>query len=385
MSEQKIRFRVPEHIRSIDPYQPGTPVEEVERELGIHAIKLASNENPLGPSPLAVEAARNYLSSINLYPDGSGYYLRRKLSARLGIEMEKIVLGQGSCELIDLFARILLDSGDEAVTCSGSFPLYYSAVRATGANLVAVPLRDYTFDLDAIAAAVSPRTRLVFLANPNNPTGTCFTADAFDDFLARLSQDVVVVLDEAYFEYVELKNYSRSLDLVRAGKNLIVLRTFSKAYGLAGLRIGYGMGPEDLVAQVHKVRAPFNTTSLGQVAALAALDDARHLERSIEMNRAGLAQLARGVDAVGVKHVPSFANFVFAELGSDARAQAEALLKLGVIVRPLAWMGFPGAVRVTVGSREENEKFLRALAQVHGASPGWAPAPIGGAPPERIR
>ena len=385
MSEQKIRARVPNHIRSIDPYRPGQPVEEVERELKIHAIKLASNENPLGPSPLAVEAARNFLDSLHRYPDGSGYYLRQKLSARLGVEMDKIVLGQGSCELIDLFARILLDAGDEALTCAGSFPLYYSAVRATGADLVAVPLREYTFDLDALAAAVSPRTRLIFLANPNNPTGTCFSADAFDAFLSRVPENVVVVLDEAYYEYVALKNYSRSLDLVRAGKNLVVLRTFSKAYGLAGMRIGYGIGPEDLLAQLNKVRAPFNTTSIGQVAALAALDDARHLARSVEMNRAGLTQLGQGLALLGVTFVPSVANFVFVELGSGGEARADELLRLGVIVRPLAWMGFPQAIRITVGSREENEKFLQALAQLLGASPGCAPAPISGAPPQRMR
>lgn len=385
MSEQKIRARVPDYIRGIDPYRPGKPVEEVEREFAIHAIKLASNENPLGPSPLAVAAAQNFLPSLHRYPDGGGHYLRQKLSARLGVEMDKIVIGQGSCELIDLFARVLLDAGDEAITCAGSFPLYYSAVRATGADLVAVPLRDYTFDLDALAAAVSPRTRLIFLANPNNPTGTCFTADAFNAFLARVPENVVVVLDEAYYEYVTLQNYSRSLDLVRAGKNLVVLRTFSKAYGLAGMRIGYGIGPEDLLAQLNKVRAPFNTTSLGQVAALAALDDAHHVARSVEMNRAGLEQLAGGLTRLGVKFVPSVANFVFVELGLDAQARASALLQLGVIVRPLAWMGFPNAVRVTVGSREENEKFLQALAQLQGATPGCAPAPAGGAPPQRMR
>lgn len=385
MSKQKIRARVPEHIRGIDPYRPGKPVEEVELELGIRAIKLASNENPLGPSPLAVEAAQKFLHSVHLYPDGGAYYLRRKLSTRLGVEMEKIVLGQGSCELIDLFARVLLDSGDEAVTCAGSFPLYYSAVRATGAQLITVPLREYTFDLDALAAAISPRTRLIFLANPNNPTGTCFDADAFDAFLARVPESVVVVLDEAYYEYVLLKNYSRSLDLVRAGKNLVVLRTFSKAYALAGMRIGYGLGPEDLLAQVNKIRAPFNTTSVGQVAALATLDDARHLERSVEMNRLGLEQLAQGLTRLGVKFVPSFANFVFVVLGPDTQARADELLRLGVIVRPLTWMGFPDAVRVTVGSREENEKFLQALAQLQTVASGRAPVPSGITPPQSTR
>ena len=382
MSEQKIRARVPDYIRSIDPYRPGKPVEEVERELKIRAIKLASNENPLGPSPLAVEAARNFLPSLNRYPDGAGFYLRQKLSARLGVELEKIIIGNGSCELIDLCARILLDAGDEALTCTGSFPLYYSAVRATGAHLVVVPLRDYTFDLDALAAAVSPRTRLIFLANPNNPTGTHFTADALDAFLGKIRAEVVVLLDEAYYEYVERKNYSRSMDLVRAEKNLVVLRTFSKVYGLAGLRMGYGIGPEDLLAQMNKVRAPFNTTSISQVAALAALDDTAHVARSVETNLAGLEQLTRGLSQLGVKCAPSVANFVFVEIGPDAQARADALLKLGVIVRPLEWMGFPGAIRVTVGSREENDKFLQALAQIRGVSADRAEAPAGGVPPQ---
>ena len=385
MSDKKIVARVPDFIRSIDPYRPGKPVEEVERELNIRAIKLASNENPLGPSPLAVEAAQKFLQSLSRYPDGGGYHLRRKLASRLGVEMERIILGNGSCELIDLVARTLLDSGDEGLTCSCSFPFYYSAIRATGASLVTVPLRDFSFDLDALAAAVTPRTRLIFVANPNNPTGTHFIADAFDAFLARVPETVVVVLDEAYFEYVEAKNYSRSMDLVRAGRNLLVLRTFSKAYGLAGLRIGYAMGPEDLLAQMNKVRAPFNTTSISQVAALAALDDARHVERSVEMNRAGLDQLASGLARLGVKFVPSVANFVFVQLGGDAQSFAAALLKLGVIVRPLAWMGFPDAIRVTVGSREENQKFLEALAQSRGVSAIRAAVPASDTPPQGRR
>jgi histidinol-phosphate aminotransferase len=386
MSDQKIRARVPEFIRSIEPYRPGKPVEEVERELNIHAIKLASNENPLGPSPLAVEAIRKFLSSLHRYPDGGGYYLRQKLAARLGVELERIFLGNGTCEVIDLCARVLLHCpDDEALTCTGSFPLYYTSVRATGARLVALPLRDYTFDLPAIAAAISPRTRVVILANPNNPTGTHFTADAFDAFLARVPAEVLVVLDEAYYEYVERKDYSRSIALVRAGRNLLVLRTFSKVYGLAGLRIGYGVGPEDLLAQMNKIRAPFNTASISQVAALAALDDAAHVARSVEMNRAGLEQLAQGLARLGVKFVPSVANFVFVEFASDAEARADDLLKLGVIVRPLAWMGFSNAVRVTVGSREENDKFLQALAQICAASSDGAAAPLSGPPPQRTR
>jgi histidinol-phosphate aminotransferase len=251
---------------------------------------------------------------------------------------------------------------------------------------VTAPLRDYSFDLDALAAALTPRTRLIFLANPNNPTGTHFNADAFDDFLPRVPEGVIVVLDEAYYEYVDEKNYSRAMSLVRSVKNLLVLRTFSKVYGLAGLRIGYGAGPADLLAQMDKIRTPFNTTSVGQVAALAALDDAPHVRHSVETNRAGLQQLADGLKRLGVKYVPSVANFLFVEFGSSAEVIAAELLRRGVIVRPLAWMGFPNALRVTAGVREENQKFLDALAEVREKlwekSPARTSSPAGGAAPQ---
>lgn len=363
MTSKAIEELVPAWIREIDAYRPGRPIEEVERELGIRAIKLASNENPLGPSPLAVEAARRALGDANWYPDGAGYYLRKKLSDRLGLEMDRLMLGAGSCELIDLVARTLLVPGDNAVTSQGSFPLYYSAVRATGERLVAVPLRDFTFDLDAIARAVDARTRVIYLANPNNPTGTMFTADAFDAFLARIPETALVVLDEAYFEYADRPGYSRSLDLVRSGRNLLVLRTFSKVYGLAGLRVGYAAGPPGLLAQMNKVRQPFNVSGVSLAAALAALDDAEHVRRSLENNRRGLAQLEAGLRAQGVAFVPSAANFLLILLGPATNRLVEAILRLGVIVRPMAWMGFAEAIRVSVGTPAENEKFLAALAQ----------------------
>ncbi len=359
---------IPGYIRGIDPYQPGKPIEEVERELKIHAIKLASNENPLGPSPLAVEAAKKALAEAHRYPDGGGYYLREKLAARLGVPMENILLGLGSSELIDLAARALLRPGEEGITSAGSFPLFYIAIRGTGAKLVEVPLKDYTFDLEGIARAVTPRTRVIIAANPNNPTGTMFTAAAFDKFLSAVPHDVLVVLDEAYYDYVERTDYSRSIELVRRGRNLMVLRTFSKVYGLAGMRIGYAIGPAGFLRELNKVRTPFNTSGVSQAAALAALDDSEHVRRSIESNRAGMKRLAEGLQSLGVEHVPSFGNFLLVVLESDAEPVAEALLRLGVIVRPMGWMGFPNAVRVTVGRRDENEKFLAALAQVRAAA-----------------
>lgn len=355
---------IPPFIREIDPYVPGKPIEEVERELEVRAVKLASNENPLGPSPRAIEAARKALGESNRYPDGGGYYLRKALAERLRVPQENIILGNGSTDLIHLSAEMLLAAEDSAVTSEGSFPLYYIAVRKTGAKLIAVPQRNYAFDLDGIAQAIGPKTNIVYIANPNNPTGTVFDADAFDAFLARVPERVLVVLDEAYCDYVPLANYSRSIELVRQGKNLLVLRTFSKVYGLAGLRVGYGIGPAELLAEMNKIRLPFNTSGVGQAAALAALDDAEHVRRSVEANRAGLAQLGKGLEKLGVKFVPSAANFLLAELGENAEQLAGEMLKLGVIVRPMRWMGFPWAVRVSVGTAGENEKFLRALAQI---------------------
>ena len=360
---------VPPYIRELAPYVPGKPIEEVERELNMHAIKLASNENPLGASPLAIAAAQKALAASNRYPDGSGFYLREALAKKHGIPVESIILGGGSTELIDLSARIALVPGDCGVTSYGSFPLYYIAIRATGASFLDVPMHDYQFDLEAIARDLPEETKLIFLANPNNPTGTMFSADNLDTFLARVPEHILVVLDEAYYDYVDDPNYSRSIDIVRGGRNLIVLRTFSKVYGLAGLRIGYGIGPAALLTEMNKIRGPFNTSGVAQAAASAALDDTEHVRRSVESNRAGLAQMASGLHSLKIKFVPSVANFLLVIFGTDTEPLVEELLKHGVIVRPMRWMGFPTALRVTVGTHEENEKFLRALAEVRASLP----------------
>jgi histidinol-phosphate aminotransferase len=305
---------------------------------------------------------------MNRYPDGGGHYLREKLAGRLGVRMENLILGSGSTDLIDLVARTLLDHTDEGATSSGSFPMYYLSIRAAGAKLNVVPMRDYGFDLDALAKAVTPRTKLVYIANPNNPTGTVFTASAFDAFLKKLPRTLVIVLDEAYHEYVDRPNYSRAIECVREGHHLLVLRTFSKVYGLAGLRIGYAIGPASLLEEMNKVRSPFNTSGVAQAAALAALDDTAHVSRSVESNLAGLKQLDDGLSAMGVRFVPSVGNFLLAEFEFDGKLVSDELLKLGVIVRPMGWMGFPRAIRVTVGTREENAKLLAALAQVRAAT-----------------
>jgi histidinol-phosphate aminotransferase len=365
---------VPPYIRELAPYVPGKPIDEVERELNMHAIKLASNENPLGPSPLAIAAAQKALAGSNRYPDGSGFHLREALVKKHGVSVENIILGGGSTELIDLSARIALVPGDCGVTSYGSFPLYYIAIRATGATYLDIPMRDYHFDLQAIARDLPEEAKLIFLANPNNPTGTMFNADDLDAFLGRVPEHVLVVLDEAYCDYVDDPNYSRSLDLVRGGRNLLVLRTFSKVYGLAGLRIGYGIGPAALLAEMNKIRGPFNTSGVAQAAGLAALGDAEHVHRTVESNRAGLKQLAAGLENLGIKFVPSVANFILVIIGTDAEPLVEELLKHGVIVRPMRWMGFPMAIRVTVGTHEENEKFLHALAEAQASLPRRASA-----------
>lgn len=365
MTKLLIRELVPECIRELAPYVPGKPVEEVERELKTHAIKLASNENPLGPSPLAIEAAKKALLISNRYPDGSGFYLREALSKKHSIPAENIILGNGSTELIDLAARLVLRPGDCGVSSYGSFPLYYIAIRAAGARLIETPLRDFAFDLETMARDLPPETKIIYLANPNNPTGTLFTADDFDAFLAPVPDHVLVVLDEAYCDYIDDPNYSRSIEIVRRGRNLIVLRTFSKAHGLAGLRIGYGVGPAELFNEMNKIRGPFNTSGVAQAAALAALDDFAHVRRSVESNRAGLAQLGAGLHKLGVHYIPSVANFLFLTFDFETEPLSEEMLSRGVIVRPMRWMGFPNAIRVSVGTPEENETFLRVLADVY--------------------
>jgi histidinol-phosphate aminotransferase len=365
---------VPGYMRSVIPYQPGKPVEEVERELGIRAVKLASNENPLGPSPLAVEAARRALGEANRYPDGGSYYLREKLAARFAVPMEQVFVGLGSSEVIDLAARILLGPGTEAATSAGSYPPYAISTCAAGATLVTAPLRDYAYDLEALAGVISPRTRVVFLANPNNPTGTYFAGEAFAKLLGRVPDDVLVVVDEAYFDYVPDPGYSRAMEFARERHNVMVLRTFSKVYGLAGLRVGYAIGPADLFAEMNKLRTPFNTAGVGQAAAMAALDDGEHVRRSVESNQAGRLQLEEGLRSLGAGYVRSATNFMFVHTEEDGGAVAQELLRQGVIVRPMGWMGFPQGVRVTVGLAEENRKFLQAFARVC-AQKGTAASP----------
>jgi len=352
----------------IRPYPPGKPIEEVERELGRTAIKLASNENPLGPSPKAQEAIRNFLGGLHFYPDGGGYYLRKKLTEIHGLAMDQIILGAGSTDLIELVGKTFLSAGDEAITSESAFYMYRLAIEDMGAGLVLRPMRDMTFDLPAIAHAVTQRTKVIYLGNPNNPTGTMFTADELDRFLDAIPPRILVVLDEAYYEYVQRPDYAHSLEYVRAGRNILVLRTFSKVHGLAGIRLGYGMGHPELIECLNRIRSPFNASSVAQVAGIAALDDHEHVARSVESNHQEMKFLTEELTLLGVRYTPSVGNFLLIDTGRDCEEDFMRLLHEGVIVRPMKIYGFPTSQRVTVGTHEENEQFLEALHRV-AASP----------------
>lgn len=354
-------------IRALQPYPPGKPIEEVEREYGVsNSIKLASNENSLGPSPKAVAALRDAAATVHLYPDGDAYYLRRALAERLGVGADWFLFGNGSNELIELAVRSFVHEGDEAVIAEHAFVIYAMAVQAQGGRTVVVPARDLGHDLDAMAAAVSSRTRMVFLANPNNPTGTMFRRRDWERFLSAVPPEVIVVMDEAYAEYVEDDEYPDSIASLAADRPILVLRTFSKIYGLAGLRIGYGVASPEVLDVMNRLRAPFNVNLMAQRAALAALSDDEHLERTRRMNREGMTQLESGLTSMGIDFVPSSANFILMRVGDVARVYEE-LLRRGVIVRPVGVYGLPDHIRVTIGTREENERFLRALREVRGA------------------
>ena len=356
--------RVPEYIRSLVPYEPGKPIEEVEREFGIaNSVKLASNENPLGPSPKALAAVRAKLDQLNLYPDGDCFYLKQGLSKKLGVAPENLIFGNGSNEIIELAARTFMRPGDEAVMAEQAFVVYQLIVQAVGGKGVAVPLKNCTHDLAALAAAVSARTRVVFLANPNNPTGTIYRRSEWEAFLGGVSRDVLLIVDEAYFEYVQDPDYPDSLRYHSQDRSILTLRTFSKLYGLAGLRIGYGVASKEVIGLMQRVRQPFNVNAPAQWAALAALDDLDHVKRSLDVNRQGLDYLQREFQRLGLEFVPSQANFILVRVGKGQEI-FKRLLAEAVIVRPTTGYRFPEHVRVTVGTMEENRKFIDALEKI---------------------
>ncbi len=360
-------------VPALHPYVPGKPVSELERELGIRdSIKLASNENPLGISPRVQEVLRGQIGDLARYPDGGGFALRQRLAALHGVAAQTITLGNGSNDVLDLVARAFLCPGVEAVFSQYAFAVYPISTQAVGATARVAPAKNFGHDLAAMAALVNEQTRVVFIANPNNPTGTWLGASELRDFIAALPDWVLVVVDEAYVEYVQEPDYPDTSRWLGDFPNLIVTRTFSKAYGLAGLRVGYGLANPQVADLLNRVRQPFNVNSLALAAAEAALDDPEHLRRSVELNQAGLAQLEAGLRTLGVDYIPSVGNFITLDLGRPAAPVDQALLREGCIVRPLANYGMPNHLRVTVGLAAENQRFLSALGRVLASS-----APLG--------
>lgn len=354
-------------IRRLSVYQPGKPVEQVKRELGLEdVVKLASNENPLGPSLQAVRAMEEALKEVRLYPDNDCYNLMRALERHVGMSEDCLIIGRGSDEVIHLIGLAFVNPGEEVIMADPAFALHESTAIVMDATPVMVPIRDYKHDLRAMREAVTPRTKLVFISNPHNPTGTIVTAEEVERFMEALSDGLVVVFDEAYQEYVTSAEYPDSLQYVREGRNAVVLRTFSKIYALAGLRVGYGIAPPHIMEHLKRVRQPFNVSSVAQAAATASLGDKDQVERSRRVNEEGKRYLEQEFRRLGLRFAPSEANFIFVDLERDSVEVFRKLLKQGVIVRTGDIFGLPTHIRVTIGTRRENEKFVRALERVLG-------------------
>ena len=352
-------------IRELQPYQPGKPIEELERELGIsNVIKLASNENPLGPSPLVKSALEQAMSELARYPDGSAYAIKEKLAVHLGVETRSITMGNGSNDVLELLARVYLRPGCEAICSQHSFVVYPLATKVTGATLKVIPARDFGQDLDATLTAITDHTRMIFIANPNNPTGTWIDRETLTGFLDQVPSDVLVVLDEAYFEYVQEAQYPDGIALTRDYPNLVVTRTFSKAYGLAALRIGYAISHPDIADLMNRVRQPFNVNSFSLVAAEVALADQAQVKAAVDLNLVGMKQLVAICEDLGLGYIPSVGNFISIDFNQDAGPIYEGLLREGVIVRPIAGYEMPHHLRVTIGLEEENARFGESLRRV---------------------
>jgi histidinol-phosphate aminotransferase len=361
-SHKVIDMKVADYITGLKAYVPGKPIEELERELGItDSVKLASNENPIGPSPEAIEAIKGALKDLNRYPDGYSYRLRQRLAEKLGVKNNEIVFGNGSNEIIELLARTFLRKGDEVIMPAPSFLMYEIMVQAVGASPVKVPLKELSVDLARMEAAISENTRMVFVNNPNNPTGTVVTREAFESFLKSIPSGIIVVVDEAYIEFVRHTDCPQGLDYLTHDNIVVTLRTFSKAYGLAGLRIGYGVMKEEIAGYMNRVRQPFNTNSLAQIGALAALNDQTFFENTIQMVHEEMDLLYGKVGELGLRFFPSEANFFLIDVKQDARKVFDLMLRKGVIVRAMTAYGYPNYLRVNIGLPEENRRFVNAL------------------------
>ncbi len=357
MSEHLIR----KNILKLKPYIPGKPIEEVEREGIKNIIKLASNENPLGPSPLALLSAKKYLPNVSLYPDGNCLLLKKRLAEILNFEEDNFVLGCGSDEIIHLICLAFLNKGEEVITGTPSFVIYETNTTLMEGKIKLVPLKNFTYDLVEIKNNITHKTKIIFIANPNNPTGTIVKKQEVEKFLRNVPDKIIVVFDEAYYEYVEDKGYPQTLSYIREGKNIIVLRTFSKIYGLAGLRIGYGIGPKNLVGYLNRVREPFNVSSLAQVAALSAIDDKEHIKKSRRVNAEGKKFLYREFKKLNLFFIPTEGNFIFVDTKINSKLLFHGMLQSGIIVRSGDIFGLPTFIRVTVGNKPQNEKFIYTL------------------------
>ena len=352
-------------IEKLIPYPPGKPIEELERELGITgSIKLASNENPLGPSPLAVRAILDNMKKVNRYPDGSGYYLKAKLSDVFGLPQSRIIIGNGSNELIELIIRTFLSTGEEVIQACPTFLVYEKIVTGAGGELVSVPLKNFRIDLEDIADSVTPKTKIIFINNPNNPTGSALSKKEMAAFLKTIPNDIIVALDEAYIEFVTDKDVANGLDFIMDYPGLVVLRTFSKIYGLAGLRIGYGFSSDEAIDYMNRIRQPFNANSLAQAAALAALDDTEFVSATLKLVKEGLSYLHEQLDGFGLEYLPTQTNFFMIKMPSEANRIYELMLREGVIVRSMDSYGLKDYIRVNVGLPKENERFISSLKKV---------------------
>jgi histidinol-phosphate aminotransferase len=356
---------VREGVEELIPYPPGKPIEELERELGIRgSIKLASNENPLGPSPLAIRAITDKLHTLHRYPDGSGFYLKSKLSKKYAIPFDQIILGNGSNELIELIIRTFLSAGDHVVQAFPTFLVYEKVVRGAGGQMTSVPLENFKINLDEITKAITSRTKLIFINNPNNPTGSVVLKKEMFRFLKEIPEDIFVILDEAYIEFVSDTTVARGIEWLKEKPLLVVLRTFSKLYGLAGLRIGYGFGSRKVIDYMNRVRQPFNASTLAQVAATAALDDTAFVSQTLKAVSEGLNYLYRGLEDMGLEYIPTQTNFLLIKVPGGGKKTYELLLREGVIVRSMDSYGLAQYIRINAGLPEENERFVRSLKKV---------------------
>jgi len=352
-------------VQDLHPYLPGKPADELERELGLtDVVKLASNENPLGPSPKVNEVLQQQLAGLSLYPDSGGYRLKQALSEKFSLAAEQITLGNGSNDVLELIARAYLRSGDEVIYSEYAFVVYSIVTQACGAKAVVTPSKAWGHDLDKMLASITDRTRIIFIANPNNPTGTWIEREQLQAFLDQVPEQIIVVLDEAYTEYVASSEFPNGLQLLDQYPNLVVTRTFSKAYGLAGLRVGYSVSNQQIANVLSRVRQPFNVNNLALLGAETALDDEVHLEKTVQVNRAGLALFEEQLSQLGLGYIPSVGNFITVDMAVDAMQIYQAMLEQGVIVRPLANYAMPNHLRISIGTQPENERCLAVLAKV---------------------